>query len=119
MSLSSKIFLLKLIILRHYFYYIFLDKFAVLHHARDLCGTCAWYFWNITSVASFGRLWAPSVYEWPLRSSGCQHKKSFKKGMRCASSPKHRNSVCFGVDKEECERIIIEWVIITVFIMSI
>ena len=36
------------------------------------------YIWNITSVASFER---------PLGSKGCQHKKkTFKKGMCCASA---------------------------------
>ncbi len=101
MSLSSKIFcLLKLIVetFKHALF-IFITFFC-----RPLLNMLMQYFWNITSVASFCMVWAPSAYGQPLGSKGCQHKKNpLKEGMCCASGPKYRNSVCFGVDKKECE----------------
>ena len=116
--LKIKNFSMRYLFLLHFFHCIFLDKFCYL--------SC--YIMNETSAAHVyavfleyhqccqlsQALGAQRV----LGSKGCQHKKSLKKGMCCASGLKYRNSVCYGVDKKLYVKHI-ECVIITIFIMGI
>ena len=54
----------------------------------------------LPALAGFGRLAPMGGHR---GQEGVNIKNPLKKGMCCASGPKYRNSVCFGVDKKECE----------------